>query len=145
MAHPKCASTHRRGGGGERGAAAVEFALILAILLPIVFGIINFGFAMSDRQAVSQAAAEGARAAAVNIEPDETDKAAAGRAAIDDALDTQGLSCDAGCEVVVDDCSAGSAERCAFATASVDVDPLIPGFSFGLGGPMSYTASARVS
>lgn len=49
----------------ERGAAAVEFALILPILVVLVFGIIAFGYMLSFRQALSQAAAEGGRAAAV--------------------------------------------------------------------------------
>lgn len=49
----------------ERGAAAVEFALVVPLLLVLVFGIINYGMMLSFRQAVSQSAAEGARAAAV--------------------------------------------------------------------------------
>ena len=47
--------------GGDRGAVAVEFALILPIFLLFVYGTITFGIALSVKQMVSQAAAEGAR------------------------------------------------------------------------------------
>lgn len=46
----------------ERGAAAVEFAILIPLVLLIVFEIIAWGYMFSFRQALSQAAAEGARA-----------------------------------------------------------------------------------
>jgi Flp pilus assembly protein TadG len=49
----------------DRGAASVEFALIVIPLLVIVFGIISYGYLLTFRQAISMAAAEGVRAAAV--------------------------------------------------------------------------------
>ena len=49
----------------EEGASAVEFALIAPLLLFLLFAIIGYGYMLSFRQALSQAAAEGARAAAV--------------------------------------------------------------------------------
>lgn len=49
----------------DRGAAAVEFALVVPVILLLLFGIIDYGFMLSFRQSISQAAAEGARAAAV--------------------------------------------------------------------------------
>jgi Flp pilus assembly protein TadG len=54
-----------RRGRGERGASAVEFALVAPVLLLIVFGIVQYGLMFSLRQTLSQASAEGARAAAV--------------------------------------------------------------------------------
>jgi len=50
---------------GDAGAAMVEFALVLLILALFIFGIISFGYLFSFRQNMTQAAAEGARAAAV--------------------------------------------------------------------------------
>ena len=50
---------------GEDGAAAVEFALILSLLLVIVFGIIEFGRTYSEYQVFVGAAREGARHGAV--------------------------------------------------------------------------------
>jgi Flp pilus assembly protein TadG len=58
----------RRGWGKverERGAAAVEFALLLPILLIIVFGLIDFGRALNAQITLTQAAREGARLAAL--------------------------------------------------------------------------------
>jgi Flp pilus assembly protein TadG len=50
---------------GERGAAVVEFAIASVVLLMLLFGIISYGYALSFKQGLTQAAAEGARAAAV--------------------------------------------------------------------------------
>ena len=50
----------------EQGSAAVEFALLLPVLLLIVFGIIDFGRALNAQETLTQAAREGARLAALN-------------------------------------------------------------------------------
>ena len=45
----------------QSGASAVEFALILPILLLLVFGIIEMGFALFDKGMITNASREGAR------------------------------------------------------------------------------------
>lgn len=50
----------------ERGAAAVEFALILPILLTLVFGIIEFGWAFGQQVSLGNAAREAARTMAIH-------------------------------------------------------------------------------
>jgi Flp pilus assembly protein TadG len=50
----------------DRGAAAVELAVVLPLLLLLVFGIIDFGRMLNSQITVSAAAREGARWAAVN-------------------------------------------------------------------------------
>ncbi len=49
----------------ERGAGLAEFALVLPILLMILFGIIEFGFALRRSQAIEAAAREGGRLASL--------------------------------------------------------------------------------
>ena len=50
----------------ERGATAVEFALLLPVLLLLLFGIVDFGRALNAQITLTQAAREGARLAALN-------------------------------------------------------------------------------
>jgi Flp pilus assembly protein TadG len=51
---------------GDSGAAAVEFALVLPILLMLVFGIIQFGFILAQQVALNGAVRSGARYGSVN-------------------------------------------------------------------------------
>ena len=53
----------------ERGAAAVEFALILPILVMLVFGITEFGRAFQVQATLASAAREGARVMALQNDP----------------------------------------------------------------------------
>jgi Flp pilus assembly protein TadG len=68
----------------EQGAAAVEFALIAPLLFMLIFGIIQFGLAWSQKEVYIQAAREGARYAAVGCES----PAACSEAAIEDRVET---------------------------------------------------------
>lgn len=54
-----------RTGSRDRGAAAVEFALILPLLLLIIFGVIDFGRMLNAQVTLTQAAREGGRLAAL--------------------------------------------------------------------------------
>jgi Flp pilus assembly protein TadG len=58
--------------GGERGAAAVEFALIAPLLFMLLFGIFEFGLVWSQKNVYVGAAREGARYAAVNCDASGT-------------------------------------------------------------------------
>lgn len=51
---------------GDRGVSAVEFALVLPLLVLILFGIIDFGYFLGQSNEVRHAAREGARIAAVS-------------------------------------------------------------------------------
>ena len=49
----------------QNGASAVEFAVILPFLVMLVFGIIEFGLMLYNKQVLTNASREGARAAIV--------------------------------------------------------------------------------
>jgi Flp pilus assembly protein TadG len=57
-----CRILHRRWAADRQwGAAAVEMALVLPILLMLVFGMVDFGLALNAKISLTQAAREGAR------------------------------------------------------------------------------------
>lgn len=88
---------------GERGAAAVEFALVLPILIVLVLGIVEFGRAFQVQSTLAAAAREGVRTMA--IEDDAAAARAAARAAsasLDPALT------DANIQVSPASCAAGA-------------------------------------
>lgn len=64
------ARRHRfdRRASGSRGAALVEFALIVPVLFLVLFGVIEFGIALNDYQSIRQGVREGARQAVVQQE-----------------------------------------------------------------------------
>ena len=149
-----------RSRASEEGAAAVEFALVVPFLLLLVFGIISYGYLLSFRQAVSQGAAEGARAAAVSPADNDADKISAARDALNESLDTYGVSCDTGgvlrrdgtnvgtCAVTIAACANDATEDCASLTVDYRYDdhPLLPDFPLvPLPDHLDYTAVARVS
>ena len=57
----------RRRQRDDRGAAAVEFALVSIPLFLLLFGIIQFGWAFYSQITISQAAREGARYASLQV------------------------------------------------------------------------------
>lgn len=52
-------------GRGQTGAAAVEFAIVVPVLVLLVFGIVQFGMAYNRVQGLNAAVREGARLASV--------------------------------------------------------------------------------
>ena len=51
--------------GNEKGTTAVETAIIIMLLLMFIFGIIEFGLLLFDKQVLTNASREGARAGVV--------------------------------------------------------------------------------
>lgn len=132
----------------------------MPILLLLVFGIISYGYMLSFRQAISQAAAEGARAAAVAQVAADRDGNAVD--AMNEALDSYGVTCDGAtgtlrrndasvgtCSVEVADCVNDAGVQCATVSIAYAYDdhPLlpVPGVGIVLPDNLSYTAVARVS
>jgi Flp pilus assembly protein TadG len=151
---------HRR--RGQRGAAALEFAFLAPFVLYLVLGVVTYGWILSFRQTLSQAAAEGARAAAVApggfTLAQQTSTAVN---ALNDSLGSYGLACDTVgnllkggatvgvCTVSVDPCANDASSKCV--TVSLDYDyglhPMIPlpGMNVVTPNHITYQAVALVS
>jgi Flp pilus assembly protein TadG len=124
--------SRRSRGRDERGAAVVEFAIASVILLTLLFGIISYGYALSFKQGLTQAAAEGARAATV---ASSGTAATAAAAAVGPALgafkktcSTSGMSCTYSTATADTGCAAGTS--CMRVQISYDYKnyPLMPKF-----------------
>jgi Flp pilus assembly protein TadG len=59
----------------QKGAALIEFALILPLFLTILFGVITFSAALYDKTVLTMATREGARAGAKYVAGSNTDPA----------------------------------------------------------------------
>ncbi len=156
----KGSNRQRAGDERDRGAVAVEFALILPIFVALVFGVISFGYMLSYRQGLSQAAAEGSRAAAVVPSGlDAAAKSTRARNAINQALAGYGVSCN-GNTLVHDgevngscsiqprvSCPADASRMCAIITVTHEYrdHPLVPSFpGLGVSLPQNLTYTAVV-
>ncbi|KAA1379665.1 pilus assembly protein [Aeromicrobium fastidiosum] len=147
----------------ERGAAMVEFALVLPVFVALVFGIVSYGYMLSYRQALGQAASEGARAVAiVPSGMDTATKTTKSRTAINDALGGYGVTCsgtnlvhgsstDGTCSIQPNvACPADATRRCAVVTVThaYRANPLVPSFP-GLGVTLpqnlTYTSVVEVN
>jgi Flp pilus assembly protein TadG len=78
-------SCNRRKGHFDRGAAAVEMALVLPVPLFILMGLIDFGRAYNAQIQLSAAAREGVRLASLNTTADTAD-ASYGNTAIENRV-----------------------------------------------------------
>ncbi len=67
--------------GDESGAAILEFSLVFILFVFILYGLITFGVILAQKQAITNAAADGARSAVGNATP-----AAAAQARVESAL-----------------------------------------------------------
>jgi len=138
---------------GERGAAFVEFIIVVPFLMMFVYMIIAYGVMFSFRQTLSQAAVEGARAAAVapsNLTYDQRrDRALV---AINEAFQGETLTCGGTltCSIPTVPVTCGSATQCISVTVQYPyrAQPrvAVPQF-FGTLLPenLVYTASARIN
>lgn len=66
----------------ERGAAAVEFAIVLPVLVAIICGTIDWGYYFFTRSVVINASREGARVGTLQVSPPATPEGEAENAAV---------------------------------------------------------------
>jgi Flp pilus assembly protein TadG len=83
---------------GENGVMAVESALLLPILITLVAGAIEFGFALYFQEVITNASREAARAGIVIGDPRPTDGEI--RSVALAYLTNFGVSCEASCILV---------------------------------------------
>lgn len=130
----------------EDGAAALEFALVVPILLAFVFGIISYSYMFSVRQAITQAAAEGARAAAVASSGQSATEAVE---AVNSALSGYGMTCGAGgltCTPVTSSCGGESCMQVTVSyayRANTPMPNLLP--DMAVPATLAFTSSAEVN
>jgi Flp pilus assembly protein TadG len=121
---------------GERGAAAVEFALVVPVLVLMLLGIIEFSKAFQVKATLADAAREGARVMAL------ANDAGSARAAVRSAASSTVTLTDAQITVTPTTCTGAAL------TANVTVvvkyhQPFASGFLGGTGADLSATAVMR--
>lgn len=121
----------------ERGAAAVEFALVLPLLLTVLFGIIEFSWAYSQQLDVRHGAREGARLVSVNDFPagltaDDLTAAEQSEHLVEEICSRMDLSTEAAVTLAFETVGGVSAGQTALVTVETDLntvtgwfDPLI--------------------
>lgn len=115
----------------ERGAAVVDFVLVLVLLVPMFLGVLQVALVLFVRNTVAAAASDGARYAAT-LDREPTDGAARTRAQISGVLAGRYSQGVAAHEVVVDGAPG----------VEVTVHVVVP--TLGLGGPaVSFDVSGH--
>lgn len=137
----------------ERGAAIVEFVIVLPFFLFLIFFLIGTAMSFSYRQALSQAATEGARSAAIQpVHVSAADRRTAATDAINDTVRNQAdLTCGTG--GLVCDVSISASVVTVTLSHNLRANPLgpmaviqgMPLIGDVLPHQLDYTASARVS
>jgi Flp pilus assembly protein TadG len=126
----------RRGGegqGGQRGSAAVEFALVLPLILILALATLQVALLTKDELIVQGAARAGAREAAVS-----TDDASARQAAVDAAV---GLD-EAGIDVAVE--RGGGADEPVVVTVTYHAPIALPAVTWLFPDRVDLVASATM-
>lgn len=72
----------------QKGAAVVELAIVLPLVLLFLFGIIEFGLLMYNKAMITNAAREGARAGIIYTDPDPRLDQGAVKTVVDNYLQT---------------------------------------------------------
>jgi Flp pilus assembly protein TadG len=82
----------KRNARRDRGAAAVEFALLLPLLMLLICGIVDFGRALNAQITLTQAAREGARLEALG-QPNVVSRTQAAATGLSPVAVTVGTAC----------------------------------------------------
>lgn len=118
----------------DRGAAAVEFALLLPVLVLLVLGIAEFGRAYNAQITLTNAAREGVRVMAITNDP-----ARARTAAIEAAVTLNPELVSANFTPAPTSCSASASDESTTFTISYSLNTLT-----GIAGPFTLTGKGTM-
>ncbi len=139
---------------GEEGVALIEFSLVFALFVFILYALIAFGTALGLKQSITHAAAEGARAAVGIVDDpgtayDDREKAATDE--VRDSLNWIGSDkySDADVTAAVDPCLSTPSANCITVTIAYPykdkpIVPSAPGLGVVLPDMMTTTAVVKV-
>ncbi|MBG6182284.1 Flp pilus assembly protein TadG [Arthrobacter sp. CAN_A214] len=113
------------GGSKERGAVAVEFAVLLPVLILVLLGIMEFGRAFNVQTSLTSAAREGARVMAITKDATDARQKAINAAVSLDPLPTN---------VSVAPCGSSSIGQQTTVTITYELNSLT-----GIAGPFTMT------
>lgn len=121
----------------QRGAAALEFAIVLPVLVLLLLGIIDFGIVMGAQTQISNAAREGARAGALTGSYSQAEKAAknaiAGMPGAADSSTTVTITCTtpagANCSLIDTTSDTGSTIKVSIAYLHNWISPVMLGMA----------------
>lgn len=136
----------------ERGAAVVEFSIASMLLLVLLFGIISYGVVLSFKQGLTQAAAEGARAAAVvslsQAPATAADAVKPALKAFDKDCTSAGMTCSYSTAAADTGCATGTScirVRVAYDYNNHPLLPKFPGLGLLLPDTLTSTSIAQVN
>lgn len=115
----------------EKGQALVEFALVLPILLLLILGMIEYGWALNGKITLTNAVREGARLAAINHKESEAEQL------VKEVAEELGLT------GVNPHADVNDVAKKAMVEASVDIKPIV-GLFINDGNPLTVTARAEM-
>ena len=129
------------GGKNDHGVVAVEFALVLPILITLVAGIIEFGLALYFQEVITNASREAARAGIIIADPRPT-QAEITTVALT-YMSNLGVSCGASC-VTVSGAQGGSGDDLTVSVAVPYRFAILQGFIEGFVGNITLRAAVTM-
>ena len=139
---------------GEEGTALIEFSLVFALFVFILYALIAFGTALALKQSVTHAAAEGARASVGVIDDPgtaEDDRVTAAKNEVRDSLDWIGDKySDGDVDAEVINCPSDLSSSCmrvkiSYPYKDKPIVPSAPGLGVVLPDVMTSTAVVKVN
>jgi Flp pilus assembly protein TadG len=133
----------RRSGNNarDRGGAAVEFALLLPLLLLLIFGIIDFGRALNAQITLTQAAREGARLEALD-QPNVVSRTQAAATGLSNVSVSVVTACPVGAATALTNAVVKVTYTFSFITPVGSIAAMFGGGSYGA--PVTLTAQGTI-